>query len=207
MEADGRRAGVEGAGVGADHALAEVGRSAGARRSGSARRTRPSTSRRGRGGLRRRTPRRSSISASRRRVADPQVAFASRPQGIAEAADDVASWRASLHIAGGEAADLGLAAFVVVPELDARAVEEGDEEAVDGGRPLEAAGGKVELLDRPAGAAGRRGRRRVTCVLRGRAPRWCRRRRRGRGSRGRARVCRRGRDRRRRRGRCGRRRR
>ena len=85
-------------------------------------------------------------------VSDPQVAGRraardGRPQGVAEATQDIAHGAPAFDVLRGEAADLGLAAVVVVPELDARSVEEGDEEAVDGGSPLEAAGGKVELLD------------------------------------------------------------
>ena len=146
VEADGCRAGVEGAGVGTDHTLAEDGDL-------QALVGQVVLHELGHGPVVEDVagfgvgPEALVYLGLCRRVADPQVAFASRPQGIAEAADDVGHGAPALHILRGEAADLGLAAFVVVPELDARPVEEGDEEAVDRGRPLEAAGGKVELLD------------------------------------------------------------
>ena len=73
-----------------------------------------------------------------------------RPAGrksIAEPANDVAHGVPALHIVGGERADFGFAAFVVIPELNAGAIEEGNEEAVDGGGPLKAATGQVEFFD------------------------------------------------------------
>jgi hypothetical protein len=68
-------------------------------------------------------------------------------EGIAEAADDIGHFAKAFNVAGSKGADLGGAALVVVPELDAAAVEEGNEEAVDGGCPGEAAAGKVEFFN------------------------------------------------------------
>ena len=50
-------------------------------------------------------------------------------------------------VGGGEGADFGFAASVVVPKLNAGAIEEGNEEAIDGGGPLVTAAGQIELLD------------------------------------------------------------
>jgi hypothetical protein len=62
-------------------------------------------------------------------------------EGVAEPPDDISHGAPTLNIAGCEGTDLGGAAFIVVPELDAAAIEKGDEEAIDGRGPVESAAG------------------------------------------------------------------
>ena len=69
------------------------------------------------------------------------------PQCVAQTADDVAHGVESGDVGGGEGSDFGFAASVVVPKLDAGLIEEGNEEAVDGGGPSITAAGQIELLD------------------------------------------------------------
>jgi hypothetical protein len=67
-------------------------------------------------------------------------------EGVAEATDDVAHGAPAFHVAGSEGADFRGALLVVVPELDAAAIEEGHEEAIDGRSPGVASARKVELF-------------------------------------------------------------
>src|ERR1700694_385414 len=76
---------------------------------------------------------------------EPHVPVSGGAQGIAEAANDVGHLLPADHIARRKGTHFRSAAFVVIPQLDAGAIEEGHEEAVDGGRPLETAAGKIEL--------------------------------------------------------------
>jgi len=79
-------------------------------------------------------------------VADPDVSFARGAERVAETADDGAHGVPAVDVYGRKFADGFGAALVVIPELNAGAVEKGNEEAVDGRRPLEAAAGQVEFL-------------------------------------------------------------
>src|SRR5262249_48847264 len=82
-----------------------------------------------------------------RSIPDPRIALCRGSERVAEAADDVGHGTPPFEITGGEGTDLGIALFVVVPKLDTGAVEEWDEEAVDGRCPLETAGGEAEFLN------------------------------------------------------------
>ena len=84
---------------------------------------------------------------ARGRLADPQIAIARRTQCIAQPAQHVAHRAPAFDVARSESANFRLAGVVVVPELNARAVEEGNEQSVDRGRPLEAALGQSQLGD------------------------------------------------------------
>ena len=86
------------------------------------------------------------------RVADPDVAIAGRTKCIAQTVEHVVHGAPSGHVFRGERCDFSGAAVVVVPELNAGAGhtgvgEEGDEEAVDGRGPLVAAAGQVEFFN------------------------------------------------------------
>src|ERR1700753_867103 len=67
------------------------------------------------------------------------------PQRIAQAAGDVAHGAGNSDVVGSEGAHFGFAARVVVPKLDAGAIEEGNEESVDRGSPLIATPRQVEF--------------------------------------------------------------
>ena len=79
--------------------------------------------------------------------ADPEVIIAGGAEGVSEPAFDVGEGEPAFEVGWGEAADLGFAAGVVVPELDTRAIVEGDEEAGVGGDPAEATGDEAEFVD------------------------------------------------------------
>ena len=66
---------------------------------------------------------------------------------IAEAADHIAHGAPAFDVPGGEGANFGGAFLIVVPKLNAAAVEKGDEEAIDGGGPCVTAAGEIELFD------------------------------------------------------------
>src|ERR1035441_10300575 len=145
MEADGSGAGIEGAGVGADDALAEVGDL-------QALIAQVVFDELGHGpveedGTRFRVTAEALFDLlAGGRLADPSVAgpgvgtgaAACRcgPQCIAQAADDIAHGVEPGNVGGGEGSDFVFAASVVVPKLNAGAIEEGNEEAIDGGGPL-----------------------------------------------------------------------
>jgi len=94
-------------------------------------------------------------------VADPKIVLAWRSEGVAEAAEHVVHCRPAGDICGRQGADFGGAAILVVPELNAGTIEEGDEEAVHGGSPFISAAGQVEFFDEQrmeqAGEVGARG--------------------------------------------------
>src|SRR5258706_6913108 len=76
---------------------------------------------------------------ARGRLADPHIAVTCRTQGIAQSAKHVAHCTPAFDIPRSEFANFRLAPVVVVPELNAGAVEEWNEEPVDRRRPLKAA--------------------------------------------------------------------
>ena len=69
------------------------------------------------------------------------------PQGLAQAADHIAHRAPSRDIAGSELAYLPLTTLVILPQLHARAVEEGKKEAIDCWSPMKAALDEAELFD------------------------------------------------------------
>ena len=84
---------------------------------------------------------------ARRVAVEPDVVVGGRAQGGAGAAHGVAHGLPALDIARRETVNLRLAAFVVVPQLDAAAVVEGDEHARCRRRPVEAVVGHAQLVD------------------------------------------------------------
>ncbi len=84
---------------------------------------------------------------ARGRLADPQIAVARWTQRVAQSAKHVAHRAPAFHVARREPANFRLALRVIVPKLHARAVEEGNEEPVDRGRPRKAALGQIQLGD------------------------------------------------------------
>ncbi len=81
------------------------------------------------------------------RIANPQIVFTCGPQRIAQPAKYIAHGLPARHIIWCQRTHGGLAAFVVIPELDAGAIEKGNEEAVDGGSPLKTATGQVQFFN------------------------------------------------------------
>ncbi len=146
MEADGGGAGIEGAGVGADDALAEVGDL-------QALVFEVVLDEFGHGPVVEQMAGFIVVAEAvvdffgGGRVADPEIAVAGGTQSVAQAGEAVVHGAPALDIAGRKAADFRFAGGVIVPELNAGAVEHGDEEAVDGGGPVKSASGKVELFD------------------------------------------------------------
>ena len=94
-------------------------------------------------------------------VADPDVAVSCGAKRITEAADDVAHGVPAIDVVGGELEHSLGATFVVIPELNRRAIEERDEQPVDGRSPLETTAGQLKLFDdermQQAGEVGTRG--------------------------------------------------
>ena len=82
-----------------------------------------------------------------RSPADPEVAIAVGPQCVAQPALHVAERPPARQVAGREPRDLLLAQPIVVPELDARAVLERDEQPGRGRRPSEPVLGHPQLVD------------------------------------------------------------
>ena len=82
---------------------------------------------------------------ARRCIAHPQIPVSLGPERVAHPAFELAHRPPPPHVSRRQPAHLGLAARVVVPELDARAVLEGHEHAPDGRMPPEATARKVEL--------------------------------------------------------------
>src|ERR1700730_7147031 len=81
------------------------------------------------------------------RFANPQIAITCRTQGIAQSAEHGSHLTPALHIPRREVANFRLATVVIVPELHAGAVEEGNEESIDRGCPPKAALGQVQFRD------------------------------------------------------------
>ena len=81
------------------------------------------------------------------RVADPNIAIAGGPQSIAQAPDHGGHRFPAIHIAGSKAPDLFFAGIVVIPELHAGAIEKGNKEAVRSGRPMKTAIHQSQLID------------------------------------------------------------
>jgi hypothetical protein len=79
------------------------------------------------------------------RLANPTVAVTGGSKGIAQAADKIVHGTPAGHVFGGESSYLVLAGSFVVPELNARSVEEWDKESVHRRSPTEAALGQIEL--------------------------------------------------------------
>ena len=84
---------------------------------------------------------------ARRGSTDPEVAVAVRPKRIAQPLLHVAEGPPALQVRRRQAADLLLAQFVVVPELDAGAVVERNEHPGLGRQPLEAVVDHLQLVD------------------------------------------------------------
>src|SRR6266567_860090 len=80
------------------------------------------------------------------RFIQPKVAGALRTQGIAEAAQHIVHRSPTFHVARREGAHFVGAPIVVIPELNAGAIEEGHEEAIDCGCPCKAAPRQVEFF-------------------------------------------------------------
>jgi hypothetical protein len=78
---------------------------------------------------------------------EPEVAVAVGTERVAQTSLHRLHRPPSGEIPGGEALDLGLAARVVVPQLDTAPVLERHEEAADRGHPAEAVARKIELAD------------------------------------------------------------
>src|ERR1700753_3880727 len=76
-----------------------------------------------------------------RSFADPDVSISRRPQRIAQAANDRAHGAKSLKILRRETLHLGIALRIVIPELDAAAIEEGNKQTVGRRGPGKAARG------------------------------------------------------------------
>jgi hypothetical protein len=73
------------------------------------------------------------------RLSDPKIAITCRTQGIAQSAEHVTHRAPAFDVPGGEFANFRFAPVVTVPELDAGAVEEWNEEPIDRRCPLKAA--------------------------------------------------------------------
>ncbi len=84
---------------------------------------------------------------ARRRFADPEVTFARRSQCIAQSRNHVIHRAPAIHIAGRKLAHLGCAQFVIVPKLNAGAVEKRNEQSVDSGEPFEPPPRQLQLLN------------------------------------------------------------
>ncbi len=69
------------------------------------------------------------------------------PQRIAQPPDHIAHGAEPIHIAGGKRAYFFHASLVVVPKLDAGAIEEGNKEPVHRGRPTESAPRQFQFFD------------------------------------------------------------
>src|SRR6185312_9173078 len=78
---------------------------------------------------------------------DPKIAVALGAQGISQPALDRLHRPPALEIARREPLDLGLASPVVIPQLDAGPVFEGDEHAAGRWQPAKAVTRQVELRD------------------------------------------------------------
>ena len=146
VKADGGGAGVEGAGVGSDDALAEIGDL-------EALVAEVALDELGHGPVEEQTAgffvdAEASVDLGGSGwFAEPDVGGTGGTQGVAEAAEDVVHGAPAFDVAGGKAADFFGAAVIVIPKLDGGAVEKGNEEAVDGGRPMKAAEEKAEFFD------------------------------------------------------------
>ena len=81
------------------------------------------------------------------RLADPDIAFIRRTQGVACAADQVVHGAPARDVARREACDFRFALLVVFIKLDARAIFERNKEAVGRGSPGIAERRKIELFD------------------------------------------------------------
>src|ERR1700739_4136922 len=81
------------------------------------------------------------------RLADPQIAITRRTQGIAQPAEHSAQRAPALDISWREVTNFGVAAVVIFPQLNAGAVEPGNEEPVRRWCPLKAALGQVQFRD------------------------------------------------------------
>src|SRR5271165_6212666 len=137
VEMNRRRAPVVGAGVGADHALAEVGQLQALVLEVILDTFDHRPLEEQMAGLR--------VAAEllfdlveRGRLADPDVAFAGGPKRVAQSRLDRAEIAPAIDIDGGEPANLAFTPFVVIPELDAAAVLERDEESDRRGEPRKA---------------------------------------------------------------------
>ncbi len=82
-----------------------------------------------------------------RRGIEPQVAGVGRPQRVAQPPLHRLHRPPPGEVLRREPLDLGLAALVVVPELDAAAILERNEEAADRGHPPEPVSRQVQLVD------------------------------------------------------------
>src|SRR5262249_49596898 len=82
-----------------------------------------------------------------RGTTNPDVAVTFGPKRIAEPALDRAKGSPSFQVVWCEPADFGFAWRVIVPELDARSVVEGDEHPRRGRRPAKTVVGHLELVD------------------------------------------------------------
>ena len=78
--------------------------------------------------------------------ANPQIAGAGGTKRIAQPADHIAHRAPTGHIAWSHPAHLGFATIVIVPKLDAGAIKKWHEETVDRGGPVEASSRQVQLV-------------------------------------------------------------
>src|ERR1700682_532275 len=82
-----------------------------------------------------------------RRIADPDIALIGRTKSIARPAYHRAHGPKAFQIARRETLDLGVALRVVVPELNASPIEKGHEQAIGRRSPGESARRQAELFD------------------------------------------------------------
>ena len=145
MEPDGCGAGIEGAGVGADNTLPEIGD------------LQPFVPKIMLDILRHRPikkyGKRLVVGAEPRfdlggcwSFANPQIAGAGGTKRIAQPADHIAHRAPTGHIAWSHPAHLGFATIVIVPKLDAGAIKKWHEETVERGGPVEASSRQVQLV-------------------------------------------------------------
>ena len=138
MKPDRRRARIERARIRPDHALAQIRRPAAARREDSAPQTPPSTSRTAPPAPRRSSPSRSSICS--RVGASPIHTSRFARQAAAHRAAGESRRIIAFHpftSPGAKRSHLRLAALVVIPKLNARAIEKGNKQPIHRRSPVE----------------------------------------------------------------------
>ena len=189
MEADAGGSCIERAGVGPDHSLPEVRASAAVRRAGSARRTRPSTSRKARALLRSSLPSRSSICS---RVGGSPIHRSPSPAGRNASRNLRSTSLIARQPSTSPGAKLRISASHRSSSSQSCTLEpsrNGTNSPLTAGVHSKAALGQISTRRRPGDAAVRPDTRMATCARREKVPRSCRRRRLACGSRAPARAC------------------
>ena len=108
-------------------------------------------------------------------VANPKVTIAGGPQSIPQTPDHCRHRHPAIHIAGSKAPDLSLARVIVIPQLNAAAIEKRHKEAIRSGRPMKPSFHQSQLVHHQRMQQLLQDKRTATSAPQGKAPRWYRR--------------------------------